>query len=131
MGSYDFNKEQRAWLRGVYILDTVCMTCMLSFALFNLFKYVVKLRDRSILVLLFYAGVFLAGTAYIIVYVDLSINVGANPFIYDTPGLQLVEFCVCVGSCTTLAINWLICATMYQLTVSIRVVIGKMRNERA
>ena len=89
------------------------MAAMLTFAVFNFFKYVVRLNDRSVLVLLFYAGVLVTGLSHLILYLELSIDDKINPFIYDTKGLQLGEFSESIGSCTMLAINWLICVTMY------------------
>ena len=55
-----------------------------------------------------------------------AVDVRHNPFLFDTPDFGVTQVGEFFGTTSMLALNWLVCATMYQLTVSIRVIVGKV-----
>ena len=52
----------------------------------------------------------------------MAIDPELDPFLYDDPGFEYYEAFEWVGSCSMLTLGWLVAATMFQLTVSIRVI---------
>jgi len=103
----------------------------LVFALFNVVKYVCRMRDHSMLVILFYLTVFICCVCHIALFVILTIDPTKDPFIYDSPVFEFYKSLEWLGSCSMLSLNWLVCITMYQLTVSIRVIFGVINKETA
>ena len=80
---------------------------------------------------MFYILATVTTISHIILYVHLVIVPYADPFIYAEKGIELYEFMELIGSTTMLALGWLVTATMYQLTVSIRVIFNLVTKERS
>ena len=119
---YFKSDKQEEWLRSIYALVGVLFTFNLAFAIFNIIKYIWPMQQRSTLIILFYSIVLVLCTSHLIFCICMSIHPDLDPFIYDTKGVHTHEFAEWIGSASLLALGWLVTATMYQLTVSIRVI---------
>ena len=89
------------------------------------------MQEKSTLIVMFYILATVTSISHIILYVHLVIVPNADPFIYAEKGIELYEFMELIGSTTMLALGWLVTATMYQLTVSIRVIFNLVTKERS
>ena len=53
------NAKQEEWLRAVYIIVSILFLLNLTFAIFNVVKYIKPMPERSTLIVLFYILVVL------------------------------------------------------------------------
>ena len=89
------------------------------------------MQEKSKLIVMFYILVTITSVSHMILYVHLVIVPNADPFIYAEKGIELYEFMELIGSTSMLALGWLVTATMFQLTVSIRVIFNLVTKERS
>ena len=125
------DKKYEEWLRSVYIIMGILFTLNLTFCMFNIIKYVYPMKERSALILSFYALVLVLCSSHIIMCVYMSIYPAQDPFIYSSPGITIPEFTEWLGSCSILALGWLVTATMFQLTISIREIFNLITHKWA
>ena len=124
MGMDRFTSKQKSWLSGIYWTMAVLFFLNLAFASRNVIKYVYPKQEKSMLIILFYVLVGISMTTQMLVMCDLALSPNESPFLYDEKGLNFFDFIETVGSSATLGLGWLVAATMYQLTTSIRVIYG-------
>ena len=89
------------------------------------------MKERRNLIVFFYILVCLQCFCHIILYVYLNVDPDLDPFIYDNEGFTFYEFAELVGSCSMLALGWLVTATMFQLTFSIKVILNEEKKDQA
>ena len=137
MSEKEFTERQTDSLRATYITLSICFAFEASFALFNIFAYVVKQKKRKTLVVIFYVFVLLQSIPSTVFFTCLSLQPNQDPFLFDTQGFKYYEFLEVIGSSATLALSWVVTVTMYQLSISIRVIFqiltpseGKTRRMR-
>ena len=85
--------------------------------------------------MLFYILVILVCLTHVSFCTFLAIQPKNDPVIYgsdyckrEIPFYEVMEW---IGSCSMLALNWLVCATMFKLTMSIRLILGLVETEKA
>ena len=61
------------WLRSLYTIVLIFFCSNLALALFNIIKYVYPMKERSKLIILFYALIFISSVCYIAIYLHLDI----------------------------------------------------------
>ena len=126
----DITTQQQKVMRGLYISLEVLFLFNISFALFNVVKYVCRMEERSWLIINFYILVFLQCSSHIIAISILAIEPDRNPSFYDVDFVKGTEKSIealnyameMLGSCGMLVLGWLVVVTMYQLTLSLRVI---------
>ena len=58
----------------------------------------------------------------------MDVDPDVDPFIYDDEGFTFYEFAELLGDCSMLALGWLVIATMFQLTFSIKVILNEEKK---
>ena len=122
MSAEPFNSVEMSILRCLYIIVLTMFTFTLAFAIFNIVKYIYPMTERSGLVCAFYILVIILCSSNIILGFYISIDPNQDPYIYDTQKFQGYEFSELVSACSMLALGWLVTVTMFQLTITIRVI---------
>ena len=89
------------------------------------------MKERRNLIVLFYILVCLQCICHMILYVDMDVDPDVDPFIYDDEGFTFYEFAELLGDCSMLALGWLVTATMFQLTLSIKVILNEEKKDQA
>lgn len=82
------------------------------------------------LILLFYIGSVLLCTAYVAMYIILAINPEKDAFLYHSESIEPVEVLNGIGMFMISAINWLVCATLFQLSVRIKVIFNDLNRSQ-
>ena len=82
----DFSTSKETWLRFLYSTIGFMFLISFVFALFNVVKYMCRMRGRSMLIILFYVSVFVLCLSHSALYAILTIDPEKEPFIYDSSG---------------------------------------------
>ena len=109
-------------LRAIYIILDILFFACLFFSIFNVVKFVKPRQGYSILIILFYVIVFIDTLMHALVMAWLAVNPGYNPFYYKISAVYIVES---VASASAYALSWLVTVTIFQLTLSIKLVFKK------
>lgn len=119
---YIDNPNQLTVLRGLYISLEVLFVATLCFWIFNVVRYIYPMKERSKLILLYYILSFIVLSCQIPYYITRIIYPWKDPFIFNGEGFNWDDGLECIASSTLVALGWLVCATMYQLKTSIRII---------
>lgn len=79
---YQFDSEQTAWLRSMYVLAITAFTGNFVFTIFNYFAYYRRLHYQNILIHLFYLGAFFLCLVHIIIFVILAIDPDKDIYLF-------------------------------------------------
>ena len=131
MGTISPTESQLNWLRSFNSILAVLYLCNLIFASLNLSKYLRLIKERSTLVVLFYVLVFFVCVPHLTSCIYSLFRPWTNSAIYGEPGLQVVEFIDWIGSCSMLALDWVVVCTMYHLLMVIKSIVAKLEAAEA
>ena len=124
--------RQCNWLRGIYCFVLVLVIFNLAFTTYNVVKYIYPMKERSCLITCFYIVTFLSVFTHIFLCsFEISDPENSDPFPFDTDADSVYNFFEWLGTFTILMLSWLVTATMFQLTYSIRVIFGLTTEEKA
>jgi len=93
----------------------------LAFAVYNASKYMFPINRGNRLVKMFYVLVITVCLTHLYYCFFFAINPDYESIIFgDDKGHMRLEILVeTIGTCSMSAVNWLVCAIMYKLTLSI------------
>ena len=107
----------------------------LFFASFNAWQYVQRTEDKNRLIIFFYLLVTMVCLSHVYFCTFLAIQPQNDPMIfgrdYCNSYIPFYEVCEWIGSCSMLALNWLVCATIFKLAISIRLILGLVESDKA
>ena len=116
-----WDKDQKNVLRILYSIVGFFYLGIFVFAVYNASKYVFPENRGNRLVKMFYFLAITVCLAHIYYCFYLAINPDHESIIFGD-GQQHVRTEIIfeiLGTCAMSALNWLVCVTMYQLTLSI------------
>ena len=101
-------------------MATIFFSINLLFALHNIIRYLIRRKIGSKLTYIFYVFVIIHSGTHLMMYLHLACDPSRNPFMFDATTLTMVSILEWIGSTSMVCIGWLVAATMYQLTISVR-----------
>ena len=121
---------QKTTLRILYSIVLACFLFNLSFALYNVFLYVIPMKEKSKLIFLFYGLIFMTCIFHIIVYLHLDIYPNkADPFVNKPDPTTAISILEMIASVSMLALGWLVTTMMLQISFSIRAIFSLIQRD--
>ena len=131
MADYNFSDKQITILRCLYIFDLILFILLSSAIIHNSWRFLIKARLGSILVILFYILAGLVSITHLIYFIILVIDPSHSPFLFQPGPSRLLEILEWIGSAAMLAIGWLIATTMFHLMITIQHIFKLISPQRA